>query len=471
MTPSAPWTDALRTGTFRTAVLTSAAFTAGTLLLFGFIFWQTAGYEGDRIDLFILHEAEAIAREPPQDVVRDVAARFAGDLHRQTFAAVLSAGRLVLAGDLETFPPALPVDGMLHVVDAARHARAGATVERVTAVARTLPDGRILVVGRSRRELARLTLLVTRALVLGIVPALLLALGVGFWASMRTMKRVAAFSRTLDGIMDGGLEDRLPAPGTSDTLDILAGSVNRMLDELASVLGEMRHAGNTIAHDLKTPLSRMRARLEGARRRARTLDELDQAAERAIADLDQCFAIVTALLRIGELEGARRRSNFAEVSLSAIVEEVGDLYQPIAEQRGQRFTVDAPPGVLVHGDRDLLCEMCANLVDNAVKFAPEGGSVTLAAGSSGGVPYLRVSDSGEGIAVGEREAVLRRFFRSERTSQAEGTGLGLSLVAAILRLHGFHLAMLDLRPGFAMEVVFRHEPELSGPPSLPHSSR
>jgi len=447
------WTDAFRTSTFRTSAWASAVFASGTLLLFGFFYWQTAGYETDRVDTFLIHESVAVSRVPAKDLERDVRTRFAGDLHRLTFAAVLTPGLRVIAGDLAAYPIGLPTDGKPHVVDAGRTISTGVTVERVAAVARVLPDGRILVIGRSRQELARLTRLIGRALALGLGPAVILALAVGTWASKRTMARIVSFQQALDRIRDGSLHERLPLAGTQDTFDILAASVNRTVAQVECLMSEVRGIGDSIAHDLRTPLARMRARLEGGRRRATSLTELNEVTGKAIADLDQCFAIVTALLRIGEIESAQRQSGFSTVSLTAIVAEVGDLYQPIAELRGLRFEVQAAESQAVLGDRDLLFEMVANLLDNAMKFSPDNGKIRidLTPGSSG--PVLRVADDGEGIALAEREAVLRRFYRSERTRRVEGTGLGLSLVAAILGLHSFTLRMLDTTPGFVMEVT------------------
>ncbi len=454
MSGAAPnWTDVLRTSAFRNSALVGAVFGASTLALFAFIYWQTAVFESGRIDRTVLNEAAVMEREPPVDLVRDVKARFAGDLHRLSFAAVWAADGRALAGDVVAYPADLPPDGRTHVVALTRDTPGGPVEERVTAIANRLPDGRIVVVGRSRRDLQQLQDLVARALAMGLAPALALSLAAGVWASRRTLSRVAVLRATLDRIMDSNLHERLPVSAARDDFDVLATSVNRALDRLQRLLAEMRDVGDGIAHNLRSPLARMRARLEGGRRKASTLEMLDDVAVQAIADLDQCFGTITALLRIGELESASRRSGFADVDLSAMAGEGAELYQPVAELRGLHFSVSAPPGACVFGDRDLLFEAFANLLDNAIKFAPVGGAVSVRVMPGIGGPVLRVTDSGPGIPPAERNAVLQRFYRSAATAHVAGTGLGLSLVAAILRLHGFGLRMESSPEGFTMDVV------------------
>ncbi len=450
----AAWADAFRTSAFRHSALVATVFGASTLALFAFIYWQTAVFESGRIERTVLNEAAALGREPPQDLVGDLRARFAGDLHRLSFAALWAPDGSRLAGDVARYPADLPQDGRTHVVSVTRDTPGGPVAERVTAAATRLPDGRIAIIGRSRRDLVQLQRLVGRALALGLAPAIALSLAAGVWASARTLSRVAVLRATLDRIMDANLHERLPVSAARDDFDILAASVNRALDRLQRLLAEMRDVGDGIAHNLRSPLARMRARLEGGRRRASTLAELDDVAVQAIADLDQCFGTITALLRIGELESASRRSGFADTDLSAMVEEAAELYQPVAELRSLRFSADAPRGVRVFGDRDLLFEVCANLLDNAIKFAPPGGAVSIRLLACGEGPVLRVTDDGPGIGRAERDAVLQRFYRSATAANVPGTGLGLSLVAAILRMHGFRLRFSDLPDGFAVDVVF-----------------
>ena len=250
--------------------MASAAIVGGTLLLFAFIYWQSAMWESTRIDDFLVHESLAIRREAPASVIGDVETRFARDLHRQSFAAVFDAAHHLQSGDLTTYPERLPSDGRVHKVTVRRLGKQGASAEDVNAVASALRDGRILVVGRSVQDLTKLRHVVLRALALGLLPGLVLSLCVGTFASARTLNRVRSVNRSVVRIMQGNLRERLESRGTEDALDQLAGSVNRMLDEIERLVEEIRGVGDDIAHDLRTPLTRVRARLErGARQRTR----------------------------------------------------------------------------------------------------------------------------------------------------------------------------------------------------------
>jgi len=224
---------------------------------------------------------------------------------------------------------------------------------------------------------------------------------------------------------------------------------------LEEALQEAKVVGDNIAHDLRTPLTRVRIRLERGREHAATLEELRAIADQAIAGLDQSLTTITALLRITEIEHSRRREGFSEVQLALLIREAGDLYEPIAENKGVTLRVEAADGAAVRGDRDLLFEAVANLVDNAVKFTPEGGRVELALLHQGGETVIRVSDTGPGISEAEREAVTQRFYRSDKSRNTKGLGLGLSMVAAIIKLHGFRFS-ISAGPGCTAEIACRH---------------
>jgi signal transduction histidine kinase len=221
---------------------------------------------------------------------------------------------------------------------------------------------------------------------------------------------------------------------------------------LEEALQEAKVVGDNIAHDLRTPLTGVRIRLERGREHASTLEELRAVADQAIAGLDQSLTTITSLLRITEIEHSRRREGFSEIQLAPLIREVGDLYDPIAEDKGVTLRVETPEGACVNGDRDLLFEAVTNLVDNAVKFTPEGGRVELTLLHQEGETVIRVSDTGPGIPEIEREAVTQRFYRSDKNRNIKGLGLGLSMVAAIIKLHGFRFT-ITTAPGCRAEIA------------------
>ena len=225
--------------------------------------------------------------------------------------------------------------------------------------------------------------------------------------------------------------------------------------QLEEALQEAKVVGDNIAHDLRTPLTRVRIHLERGRERASTLEELRAVADQAIADLDQSMTTITALLRITEIEQSRRREGFSEIQLAPLIREVGDLYDPIADNKSVTLRVEASDEATVRCDRDLLFEAIANLVDNAVKFTPEGGGVEVALLCREGEAVIRVHDSGPGISERERDVVTRRFYRSDKTRNTKGLGLGLSMVAAIIKLHDFSLR-ISTGPCCTIEVVCPH---------------
>jgi signal transduction histidine kinase len=243
-------------------------------------------------------------------------------------------------------------------------------------------------------------------------------------------------------IVAGDLRERLPHRNVDDPFSKLAMSVNGMLDEMEILIHSLAGVGNDIAHDLRTPLTRARLTLERGRTSAKTLEQLQMAADKTLQGLDQSLSVITAILRLAEIENSQRSAGFGKVALADLVREVGDMYEPIAEDKGIALLVHSPHELSAHGDRDLLIEAVANLVDNAVKFTPAGGQVEIGLFRGNGENIVRVKDTGSGISEHERDAVLRRFYRSDKIRHTSGLGLGLNLVAAIVRLHGFRFTIV-----------------------------
>ncbi|HLN24352.1 MAG TPA: HAMP domain-containing sensor histidine kinase [Patescibacteria group bacterium] len=441
--------DVVRTATFRQTIYFAAALSISTLLLFAFIFWQTSIVETKRVDHSLVRDAEVIALETPQEARHSVERRIAADFHRIVYAALFDAEGQWVAGNLKQFPPGLLADGQAHRMRLGMAEDSG-KIGRI--VGRRLADGRILIIGRDVESLEDLEGVVLRALELGVIPAILLALVGGVIVSLRTQRHIQAVHETAERIAGGELWQRLPTRDSDDNFDRLAANVNQMLDGVGHLLDDMKSTSDNIAHDLRSPLARVRTHLDRALESSLGNEELRDMVDRAIAGLDQALRIISALRRIAHIEARERRAGFADVDLEAVVKEVGEFYQPLAEEARISFVMATTPVPALYGDRDLLVEAIANLVDNALKYTPAGGRVRLSLDDMRGWPTVRVEDDGPGIPPEEREAVMRRFYRSARTRHIQGSGLGLSLVDAIVKLHGFDIKIGEAGGGCVFEM-------------------
>ena len=443
--------DFARTTTFRWALIVSSAFLLCTLVLFGFVYWQTALYVMNKYDVLLLEELQVFASNKPEQRLQEIEDRLLKDPQRIKVAALFGADGRRIAGNIEALPSGLAPNVPNNAV-VVRTDNGVREVQKVRLATRLLPSGENLVIGRNIDEITEIAQIVVRALALGLLPAFILAILIGMVLSQRAQNRVLEVNRKIQRIVAGDLRQRLPTTGRGDPFDQLAVSVNQMLGDIESLIREISGVGDNIAHDLRTPLTRVRVRLERGRANASTLNELRAVIDQAIGGLDQSLTIITALLRIAEIEHSRRLEGFSQVQLGPLVREVGDLYEPIAEDKGVALRVESKDEATVSGDRDLLFEAVANLVDNAVKFTPEGGHVELALHHNNGQVEIQVKDTGPGIPEIEREAVTKRFYRSDKSRRTEGLGLGLSLVAAIVKLHGFQFAIAP-GPGCTVEIV------------------
>jgi signal transduction histidine kinase len=410
---------------------------------------------------------ESLSRMPPNLLVRALDVRQEADPNLLTEVTLFGYDGSVIKGTLSRIPAGLPVDGDVHPLE---NTSPEGHDDAALAAAIRLADGRTLVVVRNIEVLVELRHVVMRALVFGVIPLVLLGLAGGAALSMQTARRLRIMHKAIARIMRGDLSERLPSSGSGDDLDRLTHEMNHMLDEIERLVGETKSVGDNIAHDLRTPLTRMRVRLERGRRYVHTREEICALIDAATADLDFTFGTITALLRIGEIESGRRRAGFGDIDVAEIAQEVGEIYAPIAEARGLHLDVRTLPVAHVFGDHDLIVEALANLVDNAIKFSPPSGTITIAVDPAPTGPALHVIDTGPGIPLAEREHVLRRFCRGDNARQVPGHGLGLNLVAAIARLHDFQLVIED-GPGCVINLICNARSRLPVPPANQHVDR
>jgi signal transduction histidine kinase len=419
--------------------------------LLGFVYLKTKNDLTTRSDRIIASQLGFFAQLSPERRIDAIDEDLKQDPGRVHLTALFGSDGHRIAGNLERLPPDLRTDNVTQTAVVDRADESGRERQEVRLVARELPNGDVLVIGRNVDEVGEIARVLGGALALGLLPAVFLCLSVGWALSNRARRRVIEVNERVQRIVAGNLRERLPHRNGEDPFSNLAMIVNGMLDEMETLIQSLAGVGNDIAHDLRTPLTRARLTLERGRTRAGTLEELQTVADKTIAGIDQSLAIVTAIMRLAEIEKSQRLAGFGKVALGDLIREVGDMYDPIAEDKGIALLIHSPDELCAYGDRDLLIEAVANLVDNAVKFTPGGGRVEIDLIAGAGESIVRVKDTGAGISENERDAVLRRFYRSDKAENTSGLGLGLNLVAAIARLHGFRLTIVP-GPGCVVEI-------------------
>ena len=419
--------------------MVAAMFAFYIALLFAIVYWRTDRYLMIRSDEVITMRASELAAAVPQRRLYAIADFLQQDPRMVQYAGLFSRNDDRVTGNLAYLPPDLKIDGPAQ--KSLFPPSSGGPAQSVRGIAKRLPNGDVLVVGRKIDEAEDIADIVGATLALGLIPALCLSIAAGVFLGVRAQKRVAEVNKRVQRIMAGDLRERLPAHAGNDPFDKLALIVNDMLGNIEALIHEIAGVGDDIAHDLRTPLTRVRMRLERGRERSTTLDELKTVVDNAITGVDQSLAVITALLRIAEIEHERRLDGFGEVPLTPLLHEVGELYQPIAEDKQVILAVAAATDATVRGDRDLLLEAVANLVDNAVKFTPAGGRVEVGLLERDGEAAIQVRDTGPGISETDSKAVTKRFYRCDKSRSSGGLGLGLSLVAAIVELHNFRLTI------------------------------
>jgi signal transduction histidine kinase len=270
----------------------------------------------------------------------------------------------------------------------------------------------------------------------------------------RTVARIEGINAASRAIMQSDFQRRIPVHGASDEWDQLAANLNSMLDRIEFLMGEVKQVGDSIAHDLRTPLTRMRARLERASLRPRS-DEDDQTLlASTIVDLDDVLRMFRALTRISQIEASTQANALRTLDLSLVAKEVAELFDAAAEERGSHLEVAGMEPIEIFGDRDLLFDAISNLVDNAIKHGRERGLVRISADCSESGAVLAISDDGPGVPMNERDLIFGRFYRSEKSRGTPGNGLGLSIVAAVARVHGAGVKLSSNEPGLTVELQF-----------------
>ncbi len=447
----------LRTSTFRLAALYLILFAVSVSALLGYVYWNTAVLLERQTDDTIRAEVQALAdqyRIRGLNGIIDTIQRRSNDDSGSVY--LLADGRGIrIAGNLAKLPP-IPEDTASWIEFPLDIGREPGREHHVARAFHTDLEGEFeLVVGRDVEALRQFANIIRRTIYYALVIALVLGLGGGLLMSRNFLRRVDAITEASRTIMAGNMSGRMPVQGSNDELDRLALALNEMLDQIERLMAAMKEVSSNVAHDLKTPLTRIKARVEAALR-AGSEDEYKSALERTVDESDRLLATFNALLSIARAEAGQSRQDLALLDVSTIAGEVAELYEPMAEEEGGTLVCDAPQGLSVLGDRQLLSQALTNLIDNAIKYgAKPRGTLRIAVTGwiEAGKVIIAVRDHGEGIPPEDRERVTERFVRLDSSRSRPGNGLGLSLVAGVMKLHKGTLLLEDNHPGLAAKLV------------------
>lgn len=452
----------LRTATFRLALLYAVLFGVSAVVLFATVYWSMTGYATQQIRVAVEVEVASLVDNARNKGIEHLAQiieeRLSGPERRSSYYLLLDATGQQIAGNIPTVAPtagwrefgAAESDGGDEGKEDEDHTILGFGLP--------LPQGGFLLVGHDTEPLRELRELIIRAFAWAGGVTVGLALFGGATLSLGFLRRIEAFNRTSGRIIEGDLTERVPMRGSDDEFDRLARNINRMLDRIQELMEGLRQVSSDIAHDLRTPLAHLRQGIETARRKATSVAEYEEAFDQAITETDGILATFGALLRIAQIEAGTRRAGFATVDLSAVFDTIVETYTAVAEDHGQTLSGRIAPGVTIRGDRELLTQLLANLIDNAIRHTPAGTMIEVSLDVEQYHPAGVVADTGPGVPADAREKVFRRFYRLDRSRTTTGSGLGLSLVAAVAELHGIAITLADNAPGLRVALDFAPKP-------------
>ena len=454
------WHSIFRTQAFRIVLVYVAMFAVSATVLIGFTYWNTMRALDTQSDQVIEAEISGLSEQYQQLGLRGLAqVIISRSMHGGQGLYLLADSRNhPIVGNLDGWPHAVAVNG--NFIEFYYERKIGGATEQRRARGRVFPlvGGFELLVAQDVHERYLMERLFTTTVPWTLGLMLLFGLIGGGLMSYNMLARLDSINRTSNQIIAGDLSRRVPVSRAHDEFDRLAENLNRMLDRIERLMKGVREVTDSVAHDLRTPLNRLRNRLEAAQRRLDPQSGETLEIEAAVQETDQLIATFNALLLIAEAEAGIAREKMEAVDLPAVVEGVAELYGPVAEEKGVSLAV-APSGMAtIDGNKRLISQALANLVDNAIKYTPAGGKVTVTASGTPLGIELRVADTGPGIPPAERARVVERFVRLEASRNSPGTGLGLSLVAAVARLHDAKFLLEDNQPGLRAIIRFPRYP-------------
>lgn len=441
----------LRSSAFRLGVLQAGLFALVAMLLFAISWWSVHSYVVAQVRRAIGDEFGEIAAMPAGSRADAIAGMVAQAPQGPLYYGLFDDAGHRVAGDLSQRPQRF--GWSMQTQDAIAGSTQASGLGVLVHAAR-LDDGRLLVVGRDQRSAERLDEVLQGAFLWAGAAAVLLALLGGAFTARSYLRRVEAIAATAACIAAGDLGVRVSGSGRGDEFDRLAQALNGMLERIQVLMESVRQVSNDIAHDMRTPLTHLRQRLESATRTATDTTAFRAAAERALVDVDDVLATFAALLRIAQIESGRRRAGFSTVDMSGLLDSLVGDYAPLLEDQGRMLRTQLARGIRIHGDQALLTQMFVNLIENILRHTPPGTPVALSLERQPDGCRITLDDAGPGIPAEARSRVTGRFVRLDAARSTPGSGLGLALVAAVADLHGAALAFGDASPGLRVQLDF-----------------
>ncbi len=449
-----------RSSSFRLALFFAVLFFFCILAMLGITYWQSSEYMEKRVDRIIQTIGEKLIHTPSVELPASIDDAINHDLRKINFYGLFDKDLHFIAGNLRAIPSSLTIDGKIRdFIDykPILQMPPASAYPRARVMATSLSNGNVLVLGRDIGELIEIRSILLHGLLVGGGLTLLLGLMLGALFSFKPVRRIEEIRKITSAIMLGNLSQRIPITENEDEIDMLAMTVNSMLDEIERLMGDIKGVTDSIAHDLRTPLSHLRFSLSRAQQQTIPDSPSYLLFDDLLNEVDSLLIRFRALLRISEIDNSVRRSGFSLIYPANIVANLMDLYEPLAEENGLFMSAEIAHVSHIYADPDLLSEALNNLVENAIKFTNSGGRIRVILSQFQNQVWLDIIDSGPGIDPREREFVMRPFKRGKDSGYASGLavaghGLGLSIVSAILRLHGFTLDFLDCDNGTHLRI-------------------
>ena len=439
--------------TLRLALLYAFIFSTSTLLLFYFFYVFTASYMTQQMDDTIEAEIQGLAEQYHENGIQGLTTLIAERVDRERGAwnsiYLLASYTLVpLVGNLDHWPTeaTMSIDHNWIEFDLIINEPID-EVHTARAKVFKLPENYGLLVGRDIHQLTEAKRRIIQALTWGLGIMAFLAFAGGFVLSRRTVRKIERINQTAQSIMSGDLSRRVQTTGRNDDLDQVAYNLNQMLDRIQMLMEDIRRVSDNIAHDLRTPLARLRQHLEEARLQAAPGSNSAMKLEQSIQESDSLLITFNALLRIARIEAGQVRAGFIGIDFNMLLDDVVEFYEPLVEEKNQTLETTCETRVQSRGDRDLLFQAFANVIENAIKYTPNNGHLSVSLIRLDTDLEVTIADNGPGIPASEREKVFRRFYRLDQSRSGSGNGLGLSMVSAIISLHGGRITLEDNHPG------------------------